>query len=439
MSADLTLTVIIPAYNAASELKQCLLALSGSSVQPNECIVIDDGSTDLTAEVAESFGAQVLSTGGRRGPGYARNLGASKATSTHLLFLDADVRVHQDTVARVIDTFADGTLDAVMGSYDHKPACPRFISTYRNLMHCYTHRSASRNATTFWSGCGGIRREVFLAAGGFDATYGRPAVEDIELGYRLHAAGRRLALDPAIEVQHLKSWDIGSMVRTDVRDRAIPWTLLILRAGRMPNDLNVRWTQRLSVFLVGLALLVATAATLMHGGRFLRPLTAAILLVMGSFWVSEIVVHKSRMVGAALAISLAALFLLQMEDGLQWQILPVLLGYGLLFAREKLSTHGSRRRTVTSFAYGAYLIAGTTWLIAQMPTHPLVLILTSLSAIIVLLNVRFYAFLGLHFGKLYGAAAIPFHIFYQLYSGASFVAATIYYHVWAWRRHRASV
>lgn len=79
----------------------------------------------------------------------------------------------------------DTQVDALIGSYDDDPKSPDFISQYRNLMHCSVHQTGRSEASTFWSGCGAIRREVFLESGGFDETYVRPAIEDIELGYRL--------------------------------------------------------------------------------------------------------------------------------------------------------------------------------------------------------------------------------------------------------------
>ena len=430
-----SLAVVIPAYNAAAELETSLAALRLGSLQPDECMVIDDGSTDATVEVAQRYGATVISSGGRRGPAYARNLGAAHCKSSVFLFLDADVCVHRDTLERVMSTFEDPTVDAVIGSYDDSPACPRFISRYRNLMHCFTHQSASKNATTFWSGCGAVRRKAFLDAGGFDATYGRPAVEDIELGYRLFAAGCHMTLDPGIQVQHLKSWDIASMVRTDVRDRAIPWTFLILRAGRMPNDLNVKWTQRLSVFIIGVCLLIAATATVMHGGRFLRPLAASILLTMGSFWVSEIALHKSRMVTAALALSLTTLLALELQTNqFPKQTLAVVLGYAMLFSRDLLCPARGTGRDMLGALYGGYVSAGICWLILQMPQRPFLLILCILATVVIALNFRFYRFLGTHFGKAYGLAAIPFHILYQIYSGLAFAFGTVYYHLVLRRR-----
>ena len=71
--------------------------------------------------------------------------------------------------------------------------------------------------------------------------------EDIEFGHRVRASGGRILLDPEIQVQHLKCWTFVNMLKTDIFDRGVPWARLILREGRMPDDLNLRWSQRLSV------------------------------------------------------------------------------------------------------------------------------------------------------------------------------------------------
>src|SRR5204862_857518 len=110
-------------------------------------------------------------------PGPARTPGAKAATAEILFSLDADVRVPPDTVERVVSAFADPTLDALIGSYDDDPASPDFLSQYKNLMHHFVHQTGRTQASTFWSGCGAIRREVFLKYSGFDESYGRPAIE----------------------------------------------------------------------------------------------------------------------------------------------------------------------------------------------------------------------------------------------------------------------
>jgi len=107
-----------------------------------------------------------------------------------------------------------------------------------------------------------MRREVFLELGGFDESYARPSIEDIELGSRLYAAGHRIDLNPSIQVTHLKRWTMWGLVCTDVRDRGVPWFLLMLQRRSMPADLNVTLAHRLSVALTGGMLLLCGVALL---------------------------------------------------------------------------------------------------------------------------------------------------------------------------------
>jgi hypothetical protein len=138
-----------------------------------------------------------------------------------------------------------------------------------NLRHHYTHQRARREAASFWAGCGAVRRDAFLRAGGFDAErYARPEIEDIELAGRLRRFGR-LRLDPDLQVTHLKRWTLRSVVETDILRRALPWARLIREQGELPDDLNLRRSQRLAAALAPLVLLALPAgAWAMATGRF---------------------------------------------------------------------------------------------------------------------------------------------------------------------------
>ena len=101
-----------------------------------------------------------------------------------------------------------------------------------------------------------IRRQVFLDFGGFDPRlYRRPAIEDIELGYRLTRAGHRILLARDVLATHLKRWTLLEMIRTDIFRRGVPWTLLIKRSATIETDLNVKPGQQLCVAITGLVLL----------------------------------------------------------------------------------------------------------------------------------------------------------------------------------------
>lgn len=260
MSISVSISVIIPVFNGTATSRDCLQALTNSSVPATECLVVDDGSTDSSAAIAQIMGATVLSTGGRFGPARARNLGARRATGDVLLFIDADVAIHADALGRIRDSFqSDPELDALIGSYDDAPSGSSLVSQFKNLLHAFVHHEGNHQASTFWCGCGAIRRSVYLEHGGLDETYRSASIEDIELGVRLKLAGRKLALDPAIQCKHLKIWTLWSMVRTDVVERGIPWTKLILRTSVFPNDLNLRWDQRCSAVLSGVFVVLAAA------------------------------------------------------------------------------------------------------------------------------------------------------------------------------------
>lgn len=259
----------MPVRDGGEGFERCLDALARSDLPPLELLVVDDGSADDSAARAAAAGARVLTAGGR-GPAAARNLGARAAAGDWLLFLDADCAVHPVTLRRLIEAIgAAPWASAVFGAYDDRPAAADVVSQYRNLLHRHTHCTGRPEASTFWSGCGAVRREDFLAVGGFDEVrFPRLGMEDIDLGYRLRDAGFRIRLDPRIEVTHLKRWSLATMVRVDLFERGVPWTLLWLERGRVPADLAIGWRQRASAAgAVGLA--VAPAVALLSGSAAL--------------------------------------------------------------------------------------------------------------------------------------------------------------------------
>ena len=258
------ISVIIPVYNGEKFLPGCLDALISGSYRDYELIVVDDCSTDRSVEISREKGAQVLKMPRQSGPGGARNLGAEHARGEVLFFVDADVVVKPDTMDRVAANFMDHPeIAAVFGSYDDEPAEKNFISQYKNLFHRFVHQQARSEAETFWAGCGAIRRDVFLAVDGFDAErYPRPAIEDIELGYRMRAKGHRILLDKQLQAKHLKRWTLKSLLHADIFCRAVPWSMLIFESKGMVNDLNLQTTDRISAGLLGLSLLLLPFAVL---------------------------------------------------------------------------------------------------------------------------------------------------------------------------------
>jgi glycosyltransferase involved in cell wall biosynthesis len=261
------LSVIVPAHNAAGLLPRSLGALRNSDLPREqwELIVVDDGSSDETSLIAARYADTVVTLPGRpHGPAYARNRGFEVCRGDVVVFLDSDVVAHADTLSQFATLFREHPeLGAAFGSYDTKPPARGLMSQYRNLIHHYVHQRNAGDVETFWAGAGAIRREVFAEAGMYDEWhYGRPQIEDIELGARIRGLGKRILLRPDIQVTHLKRWTLRAVIRTDVMDRGIPWARLLMHRGAMMStgSLNLRWTEKLNTILVWAAALVLVTA-----------------------------------------------------------------------------------------------------------------------------------------------------------------------------------
>jgi len=421
------ISVVIPAYNGGMQLDACLDAIAHLSTPAAEVIVVDDGSDDGSIQRAAARGIRILPTSGRTGPAVARNVGAQAATGDILFFLDADVCAHEDAVERVAAAFADPSIDAVIGSYDDNPSSRDFLSQYKNLMHCFVHQNAHSEASTFWSGCGAIRRDVFLAMSGFDASYKRPAIEDIELGYRLRKAGRRILLDRDLRVKHLKKWTFWGLLKTDVLDRGIPWTELILRDQKMPNDLNLQISQRVSIGLVYLMLLYAAIHAIRFGGYALLPLFTILFILLSSFW-SDGAEHRSWGVCAAMIAGAATIVLAAWRIHMRGLIPLVVAIVPLLFLRHRYDQRG-RWAALNAWFHGLYICAVVAVSIFYLKDRYFIAGVITGVLVLATLNNGFYLFLSEKRGRLFALAAFPFHLLYHFYNGVSFLMGSLLWSV----------
>jgi len=109
-------SVVIPVYNGEAYLAEALDSVFAQTHRPLEVIVVDDGSTDLSAEIARAVLGVRYCAQPHSGPGASRNLGVSQARGRFLAFLDADDLWPVGKLARQLAAFdADPTLDIVYG------------------------------------------------------------------------------------------------------------------------------------------------------------------------------------------------------------------------------------------------------------------------------------------------------------------------------------
>jgi glycosyltransferase involved in cell wall biosynthesis len=424
-----TLSVVIPAHNSELELRQCLAALKESSVAALEVIVVDDASTDGTAGAAESMGSHVLRLPSRQGPASARNIGANAATGDILVFVDSDVCVHSDALALIAaDLENDSKLSAVFGSYDTFPAEVDFISQYKNFQHHFFHQTSPAEVSTFWSGCGAVRRDLFLSAGGFSVSYRTPAVEDIEFGTRLARAGHVIKLNRAIQVKHLKKWTLGNVIRTDILDRAIPWTEILLRYRQFPNVLNLEIHQRISVLLC----LIATGAFVLGctllGLSFAAPFLCLALLALSTY-LADCCTPTS---GIRPYLYTVVLFMLVgwtayvSHNVLLFTLIAIL--YIALVSRRLLLLRRQDRLRAGEVC-GLYGTVVAAIAVLQIPIHWTSLVIAACGIGTLYINRKFYLLLANSWGRLYAVSAIPFHFLYQMSCAAGLAAGTTWFYL----------
>ncbi len=219
---NLRASVIIPAYNAERLLQRSLRALASQTIPQDqyEVIVVDDGSTDGTARVAEAEGARVLKLN-HVGPAAARNAGAEVAQADILVFTDADCEPAPDFLERLLAPFDAPVVSGARGVYrtQQRSLIARFVQLeyedrYQRIAKIEAKEGTVDALDTSYAA---YRRHVFLDAGGFDTRYLNAAVEDHELSYRLARAGHIFRFVPDAVVYHSHVKDVRDYARRKFR------------------------------------------------------------------------------------------------------------------------------------------------------------------------------------------------------------------------------
>ncbi len=196
-------SVIIPARNAEGTIGPCVAAVRSQdfSGDPPEIIVVDDGSTDRTAEVAEREGARIVRLAGL-GPAAARNRGATEGNGEILAFTDADCTPDPTWLKELVAPFADPSVAATKGAYrtEQRSRTARFVQIEYESRY---RRMAGRASIDFIDtySCA-YRKEQYWKAGGHDESFSMPSTEDQEFGFRYLRLGGRARFVPGAVVKH---------------------------------------------------------------------------------------------------------------------------------------------------------------------------------------------------------------------------------------------
>lgn len=179
-------TVVIPAFNAAAYLAESIQSVRRQPVQPAEIIVVDDGSTDRTPEIAASLTDIVCLRQGNSGPSAARNRGIAAATQEFVAFLDAD------------DLWPEGSLAVRLSAMNGSRRLDAVLGRTRAFERLESGRPAEDNAAQIapMLGAALFRRSLFAEIGEFDPTL--RSAEDHDFFLRLREAGRPFVVLPQV-------------------------------------------------------------------------------------------------------------------------------------------------------------------------------------------------------------------------------------------------
>ncbi len=288
------MSVVVPVRNAEDTIAACLTSLLAGDypVERRELIVVDNGSTDRTAEIVRSFGVRCLHEP-RRGVSHARNRGIDAARGAVIAFIDGDCLAGPTWISEIARPFEDPTVGCVAGELQHgDPGTPAQRQATRMLGHWQRFATGSEPPYAITANAA-FRREVFDQIGPFDPRM--PRAQDVEIGLRFNRRSPlRLVYSAEAVVHHRHrptqlgflrqqiGWAygaglVGAKHRTALADRDPPrlrevgraagglWLVVAARARRRarPEHLEDAWFE----LLRGLAWWLGGWAGIVRGSR----------------------------------------------------------------------------------------------------------------------------------------------------------------------------
>jgi GT2 family glycosyltransferase len=225
-------SVVVCTHNGSRTIADCLEGLSLLDYPRYEVIVVDDGSTDGTADVVRRFGGVRLIRTENRGLSSARNTGLHAARHEIVAYIDDDARPDPDWLNYVADTLAR-TDHAGVGGPNVPPAgCGAVADAVAMAPGGPVHVLLTDEIAEHIPGCNmAFRRERLLAIGGFDPQF-RIAGDDVDVCWRLQGRGWTLGFNPAAMVWHRR------------RDTVRGYWRQQLNYGRAEADLERKWPEK---------------------------------------------------------------------------------------------------------------------------------------------------------------------------------------------------
>jgi glycosyltransferase involved in cell wall biosynthesis len=302
----MSVSIIIPTFNGASRIGNCLDALSHQTAgRDAEILVVNDGSTDNTADVVARYSGVRLITQSNAGPAAARNRGALEARGTIILFTDDDCVPMLEWLAAMIEPFKDPSVVGAKGIYHtrQRSLVARFVQIeYEDK---YRRMSDLPQIDFIDTYSAGFRRDRFLEMNGYDTSFPVACAEDVELSYRISTRGWTMKFVPAAIVYHTHPDTLWRYLRKKYKFAF--WRVLAVRKNpnKAMKDSHTPQLMKLQLLFAPVLLLAIFGDSVVH------PRVPASLLVCAAFLGSTLpfawrAVSKDPIVGLLSPVLLAA-------------------------------------------------------------------------------------------------------------------------------------
>lgn len=237
-------SVVICAYNAASTLEDNLSSLTRLDYPNYEVIVVNDGSTDATGEIAARYPFRVI-TVPNGGLSAARNLGLQAATGEIVAYTDADTRVDRHWLSHLVQPFIESDVAGVGGPNVVPPDDPWIAQCVARSPGGPVHVMIDNRIAEHIPGCNmAFRKAALDSIGGFDPTYTK-AGDDVDICWRLQARGLRLGFAPGALVWHHHRPSVKAYFRQQVGYGEGESFLQHRHTDRFNDRGHVRWAGRI--------------------------------------------------------------------------------------------------------------------------------------------------------------------------------------------------
>jgi len=264
------ISIIIPVYDAERTISRCLDSLCNQTVDRNEyeIILVDDGCTDATCEIAKQYPDVRVISQSNRGPAAARNRGVREARGEIVLFTDSDCEVTPDWIERMAAPFAsDPDIVATKGAYrtKQKQIVARFVQLeYENKYDVMSRGKYIDFVDTYSAG---FRKEVFLEADGYDEDFPLACAEDVDLSFRLANKGYKMEFVPEAIVYHIHPETLVGYLKK--KFRFARWRMLAVKKNpnKIVKDSHTPQIMKLMV-LLGPCVVISFVVAVVTGAYF---------------------------------------------------------------------------------------------------------------------------------------------------------------------------